>query len=484
VALCLLESKAPKPELQVFDNATTLGVVRQGDEATAISLLGSGKSGARIVVRNGKVFAEFDPSASPRQNTILYWHGPTDELPELVRTLTNGTAREVPADLRGLSRPGPGRWQPLQTKGQPSLSLDAYVIETLAIPYQNPWKALFFTSGIDFLPNGDAAVCTIHGDVWLVSGIDEKLRQLTWRRFATGLFQPLGLKVVNGRAHVLGRDQITVLHDQNDDGEADFYENFSNLIETSAGGHDYVTSLNADEAGNFYYVDPHGVHRISADGRHRDTIATGWRNPNGMGVSQDGKIITVAPQEGEWTPASAICEARREGYYGYGGPKTSAERPLGYDAPLCWIPHRVDNSSGGQLWVTSDRWGPLRGQMLHLSYGRCSMMLCLREVVNGQPQGGVVPLKGRFLSGAMRGAFRSQDGQLYVVGSRGWQTSALQDGCLQRVRYTGKKVYLPTALHAHSNGLVLTFTEPIRSDTAEDAGSFGINELFFSEYCS
>ena len=86
-------------------------------------------------------------------------------------------------------------------------------------------------------------VCTIHGDVWLVSGIDDKLAKLTWRRFATGLFQPLGLRVVGGKIFVLGRDQITRLHDPNGDGEADFYENFCNLIATSTGGHDYVTSL-------------------------------------------------------------------------------------------------------------------------------------------------------------------------------------------------------------------------------------------------
>jgi len=379
-----------------------------------------------------------------------------------------------PEDLSTLARPGAPRWQPLTTRGQRGFDNAAYVIDTLTVPYDNPWKALFFTSGVDFLPNGDAAVCTIHGDVWLVSGIDDALQKLTWRRFATGLFQPLGLRVRNGKIHVLGRDQITVLHDENGDGEADFYESFCNQIQTSTGGHDYVTSLDTDSNGNFYYVDPKGVHRVSPDGAKVETLAAGWRNPNGMGVSSDGRIITVAPQQGDWTPSSSICEAKPGGWYGYAGPRVTPDRPLGFDPPLCWIPHRVDNSGGSQLWVTSDRWGPLRDHFLHFSFGRCAQFLVLREVVDGVSQGAIVPLPGKFLSGAMRGAFNPRDGQLYVVGSRGWQTSAVRDGCLQRVRYTGGPVLVPTEFHVHTNGLRLHFVVPLDRATAEDAGSYAL----------
>src|SRR5436305_7469794 len=117
----------------------------------------------------------------------------------------------------------------------------------------------------------------------------------------------------------------------------------------------------------FYYVDPVGVHRVSSDGRLMETIATGFRNPNGMGVSPDGAIVTVAPQQGEWTPSSLIVELKRSGWYGYGGPKVTPDRPLGYDPVLCWIPHSVDNSGGSQVWVPQRRtgvspvhdWGPL-----------------------------------------------------------------------------------------------------------------------------
>jgi len=382
--------------------------------------------------------------------------------------------KSSPENLEVLSKPGPAHWPELFTKGEVGFSTEPYVIDTITVPYENPFKALMFLSGLDFFDNGDAAVCTLHGDVWIVSGIDSGLQKIRWKRFATGLFQPLGLKIVNNKIHVLGRDQITILHDRNGDGEADFYENFCNKIKTLE-NHNYVTCLETDSQKNFYYADWLGLHRVSADGKNHETVATGFRNPNGMSISPED-VITVAPQEGNWTPSSAICEVKRGGHYGFGGPEITSERPLGYDAPLCWMPRVIDNSTGGQFWVTSDRWGPFKNQLFNLSYGRCTMMLVLRDVVDGQAQGAVVPWKLRFLSGVMRGKFRAQDGQLYVVGSLGWATSASKDGCFQRVRFTGKKVYSPEKFHVCENGIELGFTQPLDRETAEDIGSYGAEQ--------
>jgi glucose/arabinose dehydrogenase len=374
-------------------------------------------------------------------------------------------------DVSLLAKPGPPLWTPLETKGQRSSEKGPYVVDTLTIPYENPWKALFFLSGVDFFSNGDAAVCTLHGDVWTVSGIDDGLGRLTWRRFATGLYQPLGLRIVNDRIHVLGRDRITRLVDQNQDGEADFYESFSSELPTTASGHDFLTCLETDHDGNFYFVSGHGLFRLTPDGKSSECLATGFRNPNGMSVSPDG-VITVAPQEGEWTPASNIVEVKPGGYYGFGGPKVVPGRPLGYDVPLCYMPRSVDNSTGGQAWVNSRAWGPLEGQLLSFSYGHCSMMLVLRDQVDGVWQGGVVPFKVGFASGAHRARFRSQDGQLYVAGTRGWQTSAARDGSLQRVRYTGEPVHFPLEFHAVSGGVKLRFSEPLDREEAESSDSW------------
>jgi hypothetical protein len=360
------------------------------------------------------------------------------------------------------------------TRGQRGLETGSFAVDTLTLPYDNPYQALLFASGVDFTSDGAGYVCTIHGDVWRVTGIDAGLQSLHWKRVASGLFQPLGLKVRGDRVYVLGKDRITRLDDLNRDGVTDFYATFYDGIATSLGGHDYVTCLEVDQEGRFYYADPQGVHRVAADGKSAQTLASGFRNPNGMGASPDGRVITVAPQQGTWTPTSEIVEAQSGGWYGFGGPKADHNPPLGRDWPLCWIPHTVDNSSGSQAWIPSGQWGELGGQMMHLLWGRCGMMLVLRDTHGAVVQGAVVPLPVKFLSGPNRATFRTQDSSLYVAGSTGWQTSAVKDGAVQRVRRTGKPLHSPVAWKQDGASLEFTFAEKLDSVAAADAGSFGV----------
>jgi len=128
------------------------------------------------------------------------------------------------------------------------------------------------------------------------------------------------------------------------------------------------------------------------------------------------------------------------------------------------------------VWVTSDKFGPWKDRLLHLSYGTCSLFGVLPQEVSfrGQPQmqGGVTRFNVTFDSGAMRARFRPQDGQLYVVGLRGWQTTATRNGCLQRVRYTGASYRAPLQLAVHPGQVVLTFGAPVDRKTAEDPASW------------
>jgi putative heme-binding domain-containing protein len=367
--------------------------------------------------------------------------------------------------LKGLTKGGPARWPwAIITQGTLGRSNTwPYVFDTISPPFQNPWKALLFFGDFDFMPDGSALLCTIQGDVWRAVGLDASLKQVTWRRVASGLHQALGLVVAGDAVYVLGRDQITRLHDTNGDGEADFYECFSNAHETSPAGHDFVSGLQHDAAGCFYTVSSKsGLLRIAPDGRKVDVVATGFRNPDGLGLDPDG-TLTVPNSEGEWVPASMICEVKPGGHYGYPGPRDG--RPP--DLPLVYLPRGLDNSSAAQVTVPDDRFGPLRGKLIHFSYGAGSHFLVLRETVDGQPQGAVVPLPGEFLAGPHRARFNPHDGQLYVCGMAGWGTYTPDDGCFQRVRYTGGPVQLPLAIHAHENGVRISFSLPLETGLAE-----------------
>jgi azurin len=154
-------------------------------------------------------------------------------------------------------------------------------------------------------------------------------------------------------------------------------------------------------------------------------------------------------------------------FFGHGGPKKGQPPEL----PLVYLPRGLDNSSGGQVVVPDDRWGPLKGKLVHLSFGAGGHFLLLRDEVAGQPQGAVVPLAGEFLSGIHRGRFNPKDGQLYVSGMGGWGTYTVADGCFQRVRYTGAPVQIPSGFHVHQNGILVTFTMPVDRALAANAAN-------------
>ncbi len=213
--------------------------------------------------------------------------------------------------LAKLTRGGPAQWPEVMTTRGTLGRTGPYAVDTITPPFENPWKALLFFGDHDFLPDGSAMLCTMEGDVWHVEGLDATLAQVRWRRFASGLHQALGLVVVDGLVHVLGRDQITRLHDLNGDGEADYYECVSNAYTTSPAGHDFICGLQRDAAGNFYTVSgKQGLLRIPPGGSKVEVVATGFRNPDGLGLSSSG-VLTVPNSEGEWVPASMINEVPR-----------------------------------------------------------------------------------------------------------------------------------------------------------------------------
>ena len=397
-----------------------------------------------------------------------------------------------PIDVSALTKGGPAKYtDPVETVGVVSTSAEPYVVDTITIPYENPWHSWMRIAAFDFFSDGTkAALSTWSGDVWIVTGIDDKLEHVKWKRFATGLHQPLGLKIVDDVIYVVGHDQITRLHDLNNDGEADYYENFNNDWQLTAAFHAFAFDLHTDPEGNFYFGFGSPVHaggggfqkitqhhgsilKISKDGSKMEVYATGLRAPNGMGMSPTGQV-TIGDNEGSWVPSSPLHWVKPGQFLGVSDSAHGAkvEQPK----PLFWLSHNggVDNSTGGQAWVTSDKWGPFKGEMVHQSYGTSSLFLVLKEEVNGQMQGGAVKFPLKFTSSSMRSRFNPLDGQLYVTGLKGWQTNAALDGGFDRVRYTGKPVHMPKELHVTTKGANIKFTCSLDPSIANDAENYSV----------
>ena len=359
---------------------------------------------------------------------------------------------------------GPSQWPKwIETKGELGTQTP-FATDRITIPFENPYGTLFFITAHDFFSDGTAAVATMTGEVWLVKGIDENLEKLRWKRFATGLHQPLGLKIVKDKLYVLGRDQITCLRDLNGDDEADLYQCVTNAMQTSPGGHDFIVGLETDKEGRWYFASGNqGVCRITERDK-LEVLATGFRNPNGLGLSPDGRFITTSVQEGDWTPATSICQIELDhnlgAHFGAGGPKDG--KPP--EPVLMYMPRGEDNSASSQVFITSEKWATLKGDnnLIHLSSGGGSAWLMMRQQVKGRWQAAAVKISGNFDSGPQCARFNPKDGHLYVNGMQGWGSYTPKDGCFQRVRFTGGEKPVPVGFEARDNGVLLRFNQPVK----------------------
>lgn len=400
----------------------------------------------------------------------------------------------APQSLKKYSKGGPAHYpeeiSSIITKGSDD---NLFAVDQLSPPYDNPWNCRMKLSGIDFMKDGNKAVaCTTDGDVWLITGLTDGGTELKWKRIGAGLFQPLGIKVVDEQIFVTCRDQLVRLRDFNGDGETDFYESFNHDHQVSDHFHEFAMGLQADEEGNLYYaksgrharealIPQHGtLIKVSKDGSESKIIAKGFRAANGVCLNPDGSFL-VTDQQGYWNPMNRInwietgAEAKFYGnMWGYNPPKDTTR--VAMEKPMVWVDMEFDRSPSELLWVDSEKWGPLDGSLLSFSYGYGKIQLVLNEEVDGQRQGGVIDIPGiKFYTGVMRGRFNPDDQHLYLCGMEAWATSQnMRTGDLYRIRYTGKTITMPIALNALENGIHLTFASKLNSEKATDISNYEV----------
>jgi glucose/arabinose dehydrogenase len=447
--------------------------------------LAKGSQG-QLVTKDGFTYLTFPKSTKAITAKVLI----ANMSPEDLKTYTKTSLPALP--IKTFLTGGHRHWdQTLTTKAILSEDTEsAYVVDELQLPRDNPWSSWLRLGGFDFFKDSSkAAVCTWMGDVWIVEGLGENMSELKWTRIATGMFQPLGVKVIDDQIYVGCRDQIVKLHDLNGDGETDFYESFNNDHQVTEHFHEFAMGLQTDKEGNFYYaksarhakpalVPHHGtLLKVSKDGKKTEIIATGFRAANGVCVNDDGTFF-VTDQEGHWTPKNRVNWVDPKGgprfygnYMGFHHAKSEADEDM--EQPLVWLTNKKNRSPGELAWVTSSKWGPLEGALLDFSYGTGYIFIVPHEKVNGLLQGGEVELPiPVFDTGVMRGRFNPTDGQLYACGLFAWAGNRQTPGAMYRVRYTGKEAHIPITLNATTKGLRIVYTDPLDRTTAEDPSSY------------
>ncbi len=487
-----------KPTAETHLAAGSIAIIGERDD----DVLGLFSS-ARVLGDNEGLAWEFNDDhgivltipadTEPRQIEVVCFAGDGEEdLEYLMDVEPSGI------DPTSMTRGGDLRWkESLETRGYLGFQQGGYAVDTISIPESTPWNTWFRTSAVDFFPDGRLVVATVGGDVWIVSGVDQDLMNLRWKRFAAGLYEPFGIKVVDGLIYVTCKDRLTRLHDLNADGEADYYESFSADTDVSTFFHAFNFDLQTDSHGNFYYAKagqytdyklPGAVIKVSPDGKRRSVVCTGFRTPNGMGILPDDRL-TVSDNQGTWMPASKVSLVKPGGFYGYvqnkatgrwapdGGKidHTKLVPPASFDQPIIWLPQDIDNSSGGQVWVDDPRWGPLSQSLLHSSFGKGHLFHVKIQELDDVAQAAVTRLPLDFSTGIMRGRVNPADGQVYMTGLNGWNGGGrigLKDKGVFRVRYTEKPYRMIDDCQVTAEGLKLTFNFDLDQQTASNIMSF------------
>ena len=272
----------------------------------------------------------------------------------------------------------------------------------------------------------------------------------------------------------------------------------------TTGFHEFAFDLQTDPEGNFYFskaapvksggrgfdtiaANSGTVMKVYKDGKTLVNYATGFRAPNGIGVGPEGQV-TSGDNEGTWMPKCRLNLVKPGGFYGVVDTAHRDEKPTMYDEPICWFPKDVDNSGGGQAWVTSDRWGPvLRPAPAHV----------VRHLLALPGAGG--PARPT----TSRGAWSSSR-STSSAGSCGRGSTPSTASSTSPASEAGSPAPQPTpassgsatpasrptwspALKVTKTGLDLSFTDPVDAEDATDPDSYEIeqwNYLWCGEYGS
>lgn len=493
--LCVarLDGGGKAVELTGLDSARM--IVRQGSSSEPSRVVGAMVTGDSVNVtwsfdEIGRLVLSIPPDDEPRVLGVL--RGSTSNRPPEVLCESLRAAEDELVDPLTMTRGGPLRWPTgIVVKGKLGEPINGYALDTIPVPFENQWNAWLRTSALDFFDDGRAVVTTHGGDVYILHGIDGGLEYVTWKRFAAGLFEPFGVRVIEGKIYVTCRDGIKRLHDFNDDGEADFVEAFWIDDDVSNIFHAYNFDLQTDSQGNFYFAKagqytqhhrPGSIMRIPPDGGRADVVAWGLRTPNGMGKLKDDRF-TVSDNQGPWMPAGKISLIKPGSFLGsmpitdeqdaWLKQKHGDKLPKIFDEPVIWMPQELDSSCGGQVWVDDPRFGPLSGRLLHSSFGKGWVYYLSLQEMEDTMQGAMVALPHQWDAGVMRLRVNPADGQLYGTGLSGWQGPADgKDGCLQRLRYTGESIKMIDDLQVVPQGIELSFNFDLDPKTAGDPRSW------------
>jgi hypothetical protein len=401
--------------------------------------------------------------------------------------------------------------------------------------FETPKETALEVGSIELLPDGQMALGTRRGEIWLVRGAGSSdSTAVRYQRFASGLHEVLGLawNAKEGQLYATTRYEITKLKDVDGDGRADVFDTVSDAWGVSGDYHEYAIGSRFDKAGDLWVtlcltgsfssqVPFRGwALRIRPDGRMVPTCS-GIRSPGGMGFDAEGEVY-YCDNQGPWHGSCTLQHLVPGSFQGHpsgniwydlapnmgprpldpipeafqGNRSRQENRPGGDPGrmvlerkrikellpPAVYLVHgKIGNSASAILCDTSDgKFGPFAKQLFIADQSHSNLSRVFLETVKGVKQGVVFPFRSGFASGLIGGRMDAE-GRIFVGGSdRGWGARGGKPYCFEKCEWTGKMPFEVHEMRAKPDGFELTFTEAVDAATAADVKSYSMRAFTYA----
>jgi cytochrome c551/c552 len=397
---------------------------------------------------------------------------------------------------------------------------------------RSPEGTLLEVGGLCTMPDGNLAIATRRGDVYIVENPTSP--KPYFRKFASGLHELLGIAYKNGSLYVAQRGELTRLQDANMDGKADIFETIY-AWPLSGNYHEYSYGPKIAPDGSFYvtlnlgfgdvwwsgtsFVPWRGwALHIFEDGR-MEPWATGLRSPCGISMI-DGELF-YTDNQGDWMGSGSIMPVKKGAFLGNPGGLVWTNMPnsplkLTQEAifskvnpriefsedgrrakpeniekesfktladikkdvpelqmPTVWLPHGVLGISNSEIVkIPKGVFGPFEEQLLVGDQGQSKISRVFMEKVKGELQGCAWDFRSGFQSGVLRMSW-ANDGSLFVgETNRGWGSAGEANEGMQRLYWNSFMPFEMKTVKAMPDGFEIEFTKPIDKKKAANLSSY------------
>ena len=397
---------------------------------------------------------------------------------------------------------------------------------------RSPEGTLLEVGGLCTMPDGNLAIATRRGDVYIVENPTSP--KPYFRKFASGLHELLGIAYKNGSLYVAQRGELTRLQDANMDGKADIFETIY-AWPLSGNYHEYSYGPKIAPDGSFYvtlnlgfgdvwwsgtsFVPWRGwALHIFEDGG-MEPWATGLRSPCGISMI-DGELF-YTDNQGDWMGSGSIMPVKKGAFLGNPGGLVWTNMPnsplkLTQEAifskvnpriefsedgrrakpeniekeyfktladikkevpelqmPAVWLPHGVLGISNSEIVkIPKGVFGPFEEQLLVGDQGQSKISRVFMEKVKGELQGCAWDFRSGFQSGVLRMSW-ANDGSLFVgETNRGWGSAGEANEGMQRLYWNSFMPFEMKTVKAMPDGFEIEFTKPIDKKKASNLSSY------------